>query len=81
MGGLGWSRLFAGTCGPLERGAHAGTVLLVGSVTLWGDHTGAGCACRAASHGRVTKTGAVCGELLPMGWTHVFESVLPLTIQ
>jgi len=33
----------ARTCGPVERGAHAGTGLLARLVTLWGTHAGAAC--------------------------------------
>jgi len=33
----------ARTCGPLERGAHAGAGLLAGLVTPWVTHTGAAC--------------------------------------
>ncbi|KAF4799524.1 hypothetical protein TURU_054466 [Turdus rufiventris] len=44
VGGLCWSRLLAGTCRPMERGAHAGADFLAGFVTLWGPHPGAGCA-------------------------------------
>ncbi|GAB0183028.1 AN1-type zinc finger protein 5-like [Grus japonensis] len=29
------------TCGPVERGAHAGADLLAGLVTPWGTHAGA----------------------------------------
>ena len=31
------------TCGPMERGAHAGAGLLAGLVTPWGTHAGAVC--------------------------------------
>jgi len=31
------------TCGPFERGAHAGAGLMAGLVTLWGTHAGAAC--------------------------------------
>lgn len=34
------------TCDPVEREAHAGGGLLVGPVTPWGTHIGAGCAWR-----------------------------------
>ena len=33
----------ARTCGPMERGAHAGAGLLAGLVTPWGTHAGAAC--------------------------------------
>jgi len=31
------------TCGPVERGAHAGAGLLAGLVTPWGTHAGTAC--------------------------------------
>jgi len=33
----------ARTCGPVERGAHAGAGLLAGLATLWRTHAGAAC--------------------------------------
>ncbi|KAJ7399583.1 hypothetical protein BTVI_114145 [Pitangus sulphuratus] len=33
VGGLSWSRLLAGTCGPTERGTHTGVGFLEGLVT------------------------------------------------
>lgn len=56
LGSPHWSRVLAGTCRPMERGAHAGGGFLVGLVSPWGTHTGAACPRRTALHGRVTHT-------------------------
>ena len=42
----------ARTCGPVERGAHAGARLLAGLVTPWGTHAEAICSWRTASRGK-----------------------------
>ena len=57
----------ARTCGPVDRGAHAGAGLLAWLVTPWGNHTVAACSWRAALHGKYPRwrtlwRAAGCGE-------------------
>jgi len=62
----------ARTCGPVERAAHAGAVLLAGLVTLWGPMLDDPVPEGPHPMGR-THTRAVCEELQPVGRTHVGE--------
>lgn len=73
VGGPFWMMFLEGTFRPVERGAHAGVGFLEGPVTLWETHTGAGCAGSTAPCGRMTYIAAVCGKLIPLGWTHTGE--------
>ena len=57
----------ARTCGPVERGAHAGAGLLAGLVTPWG--TQAGAVCEELQPVGRTHVGEVRGELSPVGGT------------
>jgi len=50
----------ARTCGPEERGAHAGAGLLAGPVTPWGTHAGAACSGRTAPCGKDPYWGSSC---------------------
>jgi len=62
----------ARTCGPVERGAHAGAGLLAGLVTPWGPMLEQPVSEELHSMGR-THGGAVREELHPMGRTHFGE--------
>jgi len=62
----------AGTCGPVEREAHAVADLLAGLVTLWGPMLEQPVPEGLHPMGR-THAGAVCEELQPMGRTHIGE--------
>ena len=61
-----WVRTCNRTCGPMEKGAHAGANFLAGLVTPWGTHTGAACSWRSSPM-EGTHAGAVREELQPVG--------------
>ena len=60
------------TCGPMERGAHAGAGLLSGLVTPWGPTLEQPVPERLHPAGR-THAGAVCEELQPVEKTNIGE--------
>jgi len=68
----------ARTCGPVERGAHAGADLLAGLVTLWGPTLDQPVPEGMHPMGR-THAGVVREELQPVGRTHVGEVHLELS--
>lgn len=58
------------TCGPVERGACAGEVLLAGFVPPWEVHAGAGCTWEL-NHVEGTHAGSYCEELQLLVWTNI----------
>ena len=60
----------ARTCGPVERGAHAGAGLLAGLVTPWVPTMEQPVPEGLQPVGRI-HAGAVCEELQPVGRTHI----------